>query len=326
LKAVGLWLRLIGLATSLLILWYLGDWATFATIVRRVGPLVVAVAIALAMISTWMTSLRWRLLDPDLARQMRHWDYFRYVMIGATANMFMPGALGGDAVRIALVAKDLQSHRGVAVAAILADRWIGLFSIIMLGAIACLFATELAHRRELLLVVLALNLMFVIGWFLASNRSLSGWLLQLVDRDGLVWRGLGAVFKAWRQSIEFYSSNRKRVLGGLLLCLPIHLCWFLIVFLLAREIGIDLSFLSLTMTTALSWVIVAAPISFGGVGIREISFVYLLSLQGVDAERAVVLGACQSAIFLVRAVLGLPLFWLGRRSMAKTASDSRMMP
>lgn len=318
----GLLLRLIGLAASLLILWHLDVWSEFGVIIQRIAPLILIVVLMLAMISTWITSMRWRLLDPDLARQMRSWDYFRYVMIGATANMFMPGALGGDAVRIALVAKDLSSHRAVAVAAIVADRWIGLFSIMLLGTLSCLAATELEHRAELLAVLVAMDLAFVIGWFIVSNRSIRDRLLKFVRRPGLLWRALGSIFNAWRQSIEFYATHPTRVLSALLLCLPIHACWFLIVYLLAGEIAIELSFMSLTMITALSWVIVAAPVSFGGVGVRELSFVYLLSLQGIDAERAVVLGACQSAIFLARALIGLPLFWLGRRSLANADTGS----
>ena len=305
-----------GLAASLLLLWYLGAWSEFGVIVQGISPLILVIVFALAMLSTWLTSIRWSLIDPDLARQMRSWDYFRYVMIGATANMFMPGALGGDAVRIALVAKDLNSQRGVAVAAIIADRWIGLFSIILLGTIACLGATGLAYRTELLLVLLVMNLAFVFGWFVASSRSISDRLLTFIDRPGFFWRAMRSVFEAWQRSIEFYAAHPARVLGALSLCLPIHACWFLIVYLLAGEIGVNLSFLSLAMVTALSWVIVAAPISFGGVGVRELSFVYLLSLQGVDAERAVVLGACQSAIFLARAVIGVPFFWLTRKSLA----------
>jgi uncharacterized protein (TIRG00374 family) len=312
---VGVLLRVIGLAASLLILWHLGVWTEFRLIVQDITPLLLLVVLGLAMLSTWITSVRWRLLDPDLAQQMRSWDYFRYVMIGATANMFMPGALGGDAIRIALVAKDLNSHRGVAVAAIVADRWIGLFSIILLGTIACLGATGLEHRTELLTVLLAMDLAFLLGWVVASNKSVSDKLLNVVDRPGVIWRLLGSVFNAWQQSIEFYAAHPARVLGALLLCLPIHACWFLIVYLLAGEIGVELSFLSLTMVTALSWVIVAFPVSFGGVGVRELSFVYLLSLQGIDAERAVVLGACQSAIFLARALIGVPFFWLGRKSL-----------
>ncbi|MDH3275215.1 MAG: flippase-like domain-containing protein, partial [Gammaproteobacteria bacterium] len=308
-------LRVIGLAASVLVLWYLGAWSEFSAIIQDIAPLILILALALAMISTWITSVRWRLLDPDLGKQMRGWDYFRYVMIGATANMFMPGALGGDAIRIALVAKDLDSHRGDAVAAIVADRWIGLFSIILLGTIACLGATGLEHRAELLSVLLAMDLAFLFGWIVATNTSLSNWLLGVVDRPGTLWRLLGSVFSAWQRSIEFYAAHPARVLGALTLCLPIHACWFLIVYLLALETGIDMSFLSLAMITALSWVIVAAPVSFGGVGVRELSFVYLLSLQGIDAERALVLGALQSAIFLVRAIIGVPLFWLGRKSL-----------
>ena len=130
---------------------------------------------------------------------MREWDYFRYLMIGAGANLFMPGALGGDAVRTALVARDLESHRGLAVAAIVVDRWIGLFSIISLGTVACLLASELNQRAELLSVLLAMDVTFLAGWVIARNGRVSDRLLTLVDRPGDLWRHLASIFEAWRE-------------------------------------------------------------------------------------------------------------------------------
>lgn len=322
-KTRGLLLRMAGLSASLVLLWNLGEWSEFDLLVRRISPLVALLAMVLALVSTWITSLRWRLLDPDLAGQMRSRDYFRYVMIGATANMFMPGALGGDAVRMALVAKDLDSHRGTAVAAILVDRWIGLFSIVVLGTVACLAATGLEHRTQLLSLLVAMDATFLVGWIVALYKPLSDALSKLVERPGALWRMLGSIFKAWRETIVFYGANPARVLGALALCVPIHASWFLIVYALSREIGIGLSFGSLSMVTALSWLIAATPVSFGGVGVRELSFVYLLSLQGIDAERAVVLGACQSAIFLARALVGLPFFWLGRKKLVAAPAFSK---
>jgi len=314
----GLMLRIAGLLASLFALWHMVEWSELGVIVGEISVPVLALSLLLAMVSTWLTSVRWRLLDPDLAQQMRGWDYFRYVMIGATANMFMPGALGGDAIRIAFVAKDLKSHRGVAVAAIVADRWVGLFSIILLGTIASLAAHGLEYRTELLSVLLTMDLVFILGWFIAGSRVFSAGLTRLVDRPGLPWRLLSAFFRSWQQGVEFYAAHPGRIFSALLICLPIHACWFLIVYLLAGEMGIELSFASLAMVTALSWVIVAVPVSFGGVGLREVSFVFLLSLQGIAAEQAAVLGACQSAIFLIRAVFGVPFFWFGRRDMSVT--------
>lgn len=314
-KTGELALRVIGLGASLLVLWRLGDWTEVGLIVKDISPLLFIIVLVLAVIGTWISSVRWRLLDPDLAAQMRQWDYFRYMMIGAVANLFMPGALGGDAVRTALVAKDLQSHQGVAVAAIVVDRWIGLFSILLLGTVACLAATGLEHRAELLSVLVTMDVTFVVGWLIVGNKSVYNSFLKLVDRPGLLWQLLSSILRAWREAILFYAANPIRVVGALALCLPIHVSWFLVAYIIASDIGIELSFLTLSMVTALSWIITAVPISFGGLGVRELSFVYLLSLQGIDAERATVLGACLSTVFMARALLGVPLIWLGRRKL-----------
>ena len=299
-----------------MVLWHVGEWSELGVMVRGVSPLVLIIALLLAVVSVWITGMRWYLLDPDPAGQMRRWDYFRYSMIGLTANLFMPGAVGGDAVRTAFVAKDLAGHRGVAVAAIIVDRWVGLFSLMLLGTVACAAAVGLEYRAELLAVLLVMDVAILAGWIIVRNRRVSDGLLKVVDRPGRPWRVLSSMFEAWRETILFYAGNLRRVVGALVLCVPIHLSWFLIAYLLAREVGIDSSFLALSLVTALSWVITAVPISIGGLGVRELSFVYLLSLQRIEAEPAALLGGFLSAVFVARAILGVPLFWFGRPKVA----------
>lgn len=174
--------------------------------------------------------------------------------------------------------------------------------------------------RTLLSILVAMDVAFLLAWAVTVSRSPSDRLLSVTNRPGVSWRALGSVFREWQQSIEFNARHPHRLAGALLICLPIHATWFLIVYLLAGEIGIELSLLHLTMVAAFSWVIVAVPVPLGGVGVRDLSFAYLLSLQGSDSDRPVVLGACQAAIFLAPAFFGAPIFWLGRKGLAEATA------
>ena len=59
---------------------------------------------------------------------------------------------------------------------------------------------------------------------------------------------------------------------------------FIIVYLFSTALQIDLGFWLVCIITSLSALITSVPISFGGLGVRELSFVYLLGLYGVSAD------------------------------------------
>ncbi len=110
------------------------------------------------------------------------------------------------------------------------------------------------------------------------------------------------VLETWKDALMFYRHNYHRLLLALLLCLPIHGLSFVTTYILAVNLGIVISFSDICMILALVWVITAIPITISGVGVRELSLIYFLSLYGVKAESATALSVY---LYIVSVILGL---------------------
>ncbi len=158
--------------------------------------------------------------------------------------------------------------------------------------------------------------MFFGGLFVATAAWTNRILRRLAIRTGNMSEKITRLLDAWERALAFYRANLGRLLTSLLLCLPIHVSWFVVVYLVAQSLGIDVSFLAIATVTVLVWVITAVPVSFGGVGVRELSFVYLLSLQGVANEQGVALSLYCFLVAVLLALLGLPLIVVGRAELA----------
>lgn len=279
----------------------------------RSAPLwVVFMALGIAVVRTWLTSVRWRLLNPDPSRQLRGWQYFRYMMISNTFNLFMPGALGGDLARSMMVAGSVSRGRGWNLFAILVDRIVGLSSIMILGIAACLLAPSLPQRMSYLLMLAGICLVFFGILFLATTAWTNRTLRRLARHLGRMGERVIRLLDIWEGALAFYRAHFGRLVTALLLCLPIHASWFVVVYAFAQSLGVEISFLAIATVTVLVWVITAIPVSFGGVGVRELSFVYLLSLQGVPNEQAVALSLYCFLVTVLLAVVGLPLIFVSR--------------
>jgi uncharacterized membrane protein YbhN (UPF0104 family) len=98
----------------------------------QTGFLVVGFAVFCGAVA--LTMFRWYLLVRALDLQLSIRDAFRYGMIGVFFNTFLPGAVGGDLIKAAVLARG-QARRTAAVATVIMDRVIALWALVWFVAI-----------------------------------------------------------------------------------------------------------------------------------------------------------------------------------------------
>lgn len=261
--------------------------------------------VAITLLRTWLSGLRWEALHPDRQTRLSKWSYFRLSMIAHLFNKFMPGALGGDFVKTVYAVKEQNKQRGKSVIAVFVDRTIGLVSIFIFGLIAMLTAgrkLDIAIDRLILLF-------FVSGGFLVilmSSRVLD-YLEKFGSKLGKLQRIYVKTLTSWREAVGFYRSNSRSILYSLTLCIPIHLSSFISFYLLSQVMGMQIHFMEMVFSIAIMWLITSLPISVGGMGVRELTLVWLLGMFGVPSEQAVTLSVLGYINNILVSLLALPL-------------------
>lgn len=274
---------------------------------RSVNLLVFVVTLSITVIRTWLMGIRWETLHPSSRPGLTKWSYFRLSMLSSLFNLFMPGALGGDIVKTVYAVKEDKTQKTKQVIAVVVDRTVGLLSILIFGLIA-LFAS---HQKLPITLWHVLALFIVSGgllFALVNNRFISvleRWGSKLKFASKLI----GPAVRNWRESIEFYKANTKKLIYSLLLCVPIHLASFIIFYILSQSIGMKIGFLELVFAIAITWLITAVPISFGGMGVREISLVWLLGMFGVPSDQAVTLSMLGYINSIFKSIVALPFLY-----------------
>src|SRR5205823_4932849 len=91
-------------------------------------------AAVVLVVSLTLTVVRWYLLVRAVGLPIRLTDAFRLGLIGFFFNTFLPGSIGGDAVKAVGLARS-QKRRTVAVATVIMDRAIALWGLIWFVAL-----------------------------------------------------------------------------------------------------------------------------------------------------------------------------------------------
>ncbi|MGL4542872.1 MAG: lysylphosphatidylglycerol synthase transmembrane domain-containing protein, partial [Polymorphobacter sp.] len=217
-------------------------------------------------------------------------------------NLALPGVAGGDVVRAGLVMPQAQDKAQLAIGSV-ADRLLdtaGLLLIALVGAYAA-WRPELGDPQALRLLMLAGVVAVIIGFALAIPldqalaRRRGGKLYTLVARIVAVLGGLA------------------RTPGLLLACLGISMavqCLFIainIAFAQAAHVDVPAAVWFYAWPTAK--IIAIAPISLGGLGVREASMAALMKPFGADPAQIVAIGLVWQTVLYASGLIGFLVQW-----------------
>ncbi len=230
-------------------------------------------AILLFVLSKVATAIRLNRYFENIGIRLSESQNWRLYLIGMFYNLFLPGGIGGDGYKVYLLNKHFKTPVKKLVQAALLDRLGGLVAIVfLLFGLFLMVDIELEFFEStvwnsLMLVGLALT---IPGFWFAQ---------KLLFRDFLP---------------SFWSGNAWSFAGQIaqLIC-----AWFIL-----RALGITENILAYQLVFLLSSIVAVLPLTIGGVGARELVFVYAHSYAGIEETAAV---AFSLIFFLISAGVSL---------------------
>jgi len=260
-------LKLMVSAASLFLIFRKADMAQVGRILKETGMPSFLSASAIYIASQFLSTLRWRGLILERFPVMK---LFSLYMIGSFFSTFLPGLVGGDAVRAYYLNKD-AGKISTTLASVFLDRYLGYVSLMTIGIAAFPFSLDTFGGSRYTWLMPSLFISFVV-----SSALFFG--LQL-----------GRRFRIMTEFYNYFSIIRERrgiIAKAFIISAVIQFMNFFIVLLLARRIGTEVSLLHLAVLLPIVITAASLPISISGIGVREGAFVLLLGLVGVTPEAA----------------------------------------
>ena len=287
-------------------------------------PFLVAAA-AMFFFLLVLSTIRWQILLRVQEIRLGAMELLRLTLIGLFFNMMMPGAVGGDLVKTAILMRRARDKKPEVITTVFLDRVFGAIGLFTLAIImALLFIPVLLRiKPELYPVVMktlavltiaglaAAGLFFLLGLggkekHLWLKRILTGWIRKLPDT---LERWVGKMTEA----LAAYRRHKRTVVFALLISVSGHALYSVMLFLVGlglgeRGIGIFRYFVVVPIANAVS----AVPLTPGGVGTRDASFAFLFSLLGAPSEKVGAIAVIMTFIILFWALVGGLVFSLSR--------------
>jgi uncharacterized membrane protein YbhN (UPF0104 family) len=265
----------------------------------------VLLVLALQLVNTALKSYKWQQLMSADGIRMSHATAFASYMVGTFFSVFLPTAIGGDAVRA--VDAGRRSGRGMATAtSVVADRVLGFAAIGIVG-LAALVAGAASSLEPHLRALGAVLYLAVLAAAALAFTNLSGFVAERLAHLG--WSGGGRALRTIAQSIASYRES-----GGLLrwtlLSIFAQIIVVVAVWVIAGALEIRVSLPYFFAIVPLVSLVESLPVSVFGIGTRDVSYVYLLGLAGVPQAKALSLSFLYVLLSLFYALLGGVVFAL----------------
>lgn len=238
---------------------------------RHAGIMHFPAAVTLFVLMIFLNSIRWGLL---LGRNVGVITIFRLQLLGTFFSIFLPGMVGGDAIKAYYLHK-MTGMGTEAVASVFMDRYLGYAALILLGLLAYPLGLPYFAGTWIVWVLPAMALAFAVG-------SLVVFWLETGGRRFSFMARIYGYFRTYRNSQGIMA---KAMSIGLI----VHTVSAILVYVLSRGLGESIPLISLMVFIPIVSTLAALPLSVGGMGIREGAMILLLGTQGVDQTQAVAL-------------------------------------
>ena len=230
------------------------DLADVVGVLKKSEPLWLVMAVVLFVISKVLNSLRLNLYFHAIEVKLTQLSNLKLYLLGMFYNLFLPGGIGGDAYKGYVIQKQFNAGTKKVVGVLLLDRLSGM----------------------LLILIYAL----ILGALL-PNSILDGyrWLFWLAIPIG--------VLCFWVMNKVWFSYGLKIFWGSVGYSALLQAVQLLATVSIIRALHVDGDLLAYLFVFMVSSVVSVIPLTIGGIGSREVTFLYGAQWLGLDANTAI---------------------------------------
>jgi glycosyltransferase 2 family protein len=266
------------------------------------GVLIMAIPMAIG-------GLRWWLLLRSQGLMLPLHFVLRVHLAGYALGSVLPTSVGGDLLRVGYTTKD--GMVGAALATVLTDRILGVGGLLIICDFASLLL--LVRTGSPGLLALAGTASAIVGLFLLTLivGPLYDGLSRLAARVRFLHLGDRLIRVAG--GIRRYRTHPRLIMLTLSLSVLLWLVHSLVWYVLGASVGSPAPLLRYLVCVPLVALSAMIPISIGGLGVRENSFVMLMSHFGTPEAPAAATALLFLGVLVLYALVGALLFITLRR-------------
>ncbi len=299
-RAILTWIARLGVSAAILtVLFRIVPLQEVWREAQRLSPALWVTALAVFLAGHAAAAAKWRLL---IGRGVTFMHAFQAHLAGLAANLCLPGLAGGDVVRAGLVFPEAHDKSLLVVGSV-ADRLLDIGGLLVFAIVGAVLLWRPQYAGQGML-----------PWFLlGSAAGLAGVLAIFGTAALLAHRVLRRTrprrrLGRWVAHAVAVTAALVRAPARLLLCLMISMLvqatFIAINIAFARAVGLAVPTAAWFFAWSTAKIVAIAPVSLGGLGVREATLARLLVPFGADPAQVIAIGLVWQTLLYASGLIG----------------------
>jgi glycosyltransferase 2 family protein len=277
--------QLLRVAIGMTILVYLAKSGrvNFSSLTRlfRVWPITLA-AVGFLLLDILMMSIRASLLFRSARLSLSPANGFQLNLIGFLFSTFLPGAAGGDIARLVYATRQNHGRRAEVATVLILDRFVGLFSLVVLPILLAPFFLDLLRslsmlRRLLYTDALLAGLMVASVALVTSSAFTRSWVVRSLG----AWPTIKNLAVRVLDAMAAQGKARSTLFFAFVLSLLANLALIVVTALGLYAVNPQSFSTRLALVAPIGHLANSLPLTPGGIGVGEAAFNALFKLTGI---------------------------------------------
>jgi len=262
-----------------------------------------ALLIAVCWLGQLFCAQRWRVFACSLGMRQGYGTFFQYYFVGMLFNLGLPSLVGGDVVKAYMISRKTGSPMHYGLASVLQDRAAGLISLLVLGTTAAAL-----HAMEWRGV--PVRLVYLLVWIGMASALGMAWKGERIYRKYLIPGASSMIQKALAGLHDFHEAlgTMRLEAGAVLQVTGISFLNSALVLWLFRQVSVAAGYpvdaIAFAALFPLITLITLVPVSLGGIGVREWTYLQALAVLNVPPDAALTIALASSALVVVADLAG----------------------
>ena len=277
------------LLISLALLWFIIQQIDLNRVIATLSSVNIfyfLLAFLLYNLSKIVSAIRLNYYFKEIGIDLPLWQNLRLYYLGMFYNLFLPGGIGGDGYKAYILKKHYNRKLASILKALLFDRISGLVALIFLAALLFLFSRYAIAPLNYLALAVAICI-YPLFYLISRKKELFMHYFSTTNTLGFLV-----------QFVQLLSA--LALLFALDPSLPI--IEFLVLFLISSVVSV-------------------LPITIGGVGVRELTFLYGLKFINLSPDSGIAFSFLFFLVTLLASAIGV-LFMSSAKKLPKMLHDA----
>jgi uncharacterized protein (TIRG00374 family) len=296
LKTLLSWLiKLLGITLFIYVLKNV-DWKICIEEMSKISIFSLVIALFMIQIGYLIKSKRWQIILTHYEVEITVWKLFKIFSIGTFLGLVTPGKIG-DFGRLFYIKKYIDVKKGLS--SLFIDRIFDLISLGILGFVSILYF----ENNFKIINKISIQFGYDKQYFLIGV-ILSMLVLYIILRKKII-----SIIQTIKDGFKDFISFLKQLFITIISMILIYGAFVVVCY----NMNIQIHYLGLFFGIVLIGLLSLIPITVLGLGVREVSMVYIFDLYGLGFEKAIALSLIMLMIQIISTIPGI--IWFSKKPL-----------